>query len=155
MKKKALEISVFIPAVFLAVFVLSGCSKKTEIKSNVIENEQQQDSQSVEGLSEINEEQQTQIDELKEQQEASQEQQQSEEGQKNVQGNNSSTNTVAPKNCSADVVKYCSSESFTDEKEFKKFLKVYENNFSTSEYQKYKKQFTTQFNKCQEALRCD
>jgi chromosome segregation ATPase len=64
--------------------------------------------------------------------------------------------TVAKqKDCSADVNKYCVSESFKDATEFKNFLKQYEDNFDNDAYKKYKDQFTTQFNNCQKALKCE
>ncbi|KKP68112.1 MAG: hypothetical protein UR66_C0008G0020 [Candidatus Moranbacteria bacterium GW2011_GWE1_35_17] len=58
------------------------------------------------------------------------------------------------KDCSIDMNKYCVSDSFTDPDKFKKFLKVYEEDFSKSEYEKYKDKFTKEFNSCQEALKC-
>ena len=67
---KAVKISIIIPTVFLAVFVLSGCSKKTVIQPNVVtDNGQNQNSQSMEELKKQNEEQQKQLDILQKNQE--------------------------------------------------------------------------------------
>lgn len=56
------------------------------------------------------------------------------------------------KDCAADVNKYCTSKSFSDPDEFKKFLKVYED---FPNYSDYKKKFTESFNDCQAALKCE
>ena len=56
------------------------------------------------------------------------------------------------KDCSADVNKYCVSESFRDAGEFKNFLKAYED---FDNYNDYKDKFTKQFNNCQNALKCE
>ena len=61
--------------------------------------------------------------------------------------------TVAKqKDCSADVTKYCVSDSFMDANKFKNFLKHYED---FDNYDEYKEKFTKQFNNCQNALKCE
>ncbi len=59
---------------------------------------------------------------------------------------------VKNKDCSVDVNKYCVSDSFTDPDKFKKFLKNYE---QFDNYSEYKDKYTKQFNKCQEAIKCN
>lgn len=66
---KAVKIGIIIPAAFLAIFVLSGCSKKDAIQVDVTENEQNQDSQAMEEMKIQNEEQQKQLDILQKNQE--------------------------------------------------------------------------------------
>lgn len=66
---------------------------------------------------------------------------------------NETNATVAKqKDCSADVSKYCVSSSFRDADEFKKFLKNYE---QFDNYNEYKSKYTTQFNNCQTAMKCE
>lgn len=73
-----------------------------------------------------------------------------EENKTNIQA----TNTVVAKqkDCSADVAKYCVSDSFKDASEFANFLKAYE---KFDNYSEYKSKYTTQFNNCQKALKCE
>lgn len=66
---------------------------------------------------------------------------------------NETNATVAKqKDCSADVSKYCVSNSFRDADEFKKFLQNYE---QFDNYNEYKLKYTTQFNNCQTAMKCE
>lgn len=62
--------------------------------------------------------------------------------------------TVKSRDCSADVNKYCVSDSFREADKFDNFLKVYKDSFDKDAYEKYKKQFTEQYNNCQQALAC-
>lgn len=62
---------------------------------------------------------------------------------------------VKSRDCSADVNKYCISDSFREADRFDNFLKVYKDGFDKNAYEKYKKQFTEQYDKCQKALKCE
>lgn len=61
---------------------------------------------------------------------------------------------VKSRDCSADVNKYCVSDSFREADKFDNFLKVYKDSFDKDAYEKYKKQFTEQYNNCQKSLLC-
>lgn len=68
---------------------------------------------------------------------------------------NAQVEIVKNRDCSADVNKYCVSDSFREADKFDNFLKVYKDSFDKDAYEKYKKQFTEQYNNCQKALKCE
>ncbi len=139
-------------AVFLAVLLMPGCSNSIDPNVDSItekDNEKQEIANNkIKELESLVAKQQQDIE--KQNETIRQLEEKINDSVANVE-----ENVEKNKDCSADVNKYCVSDSFMDADKFEKFLDHYKESFDDAAYQKYKKQFTEQFNNCQKALRCN